>query len=366
MFPIQNTRLILTFIDLVKIPSPSWEEEGVISYIEKCAAECGYKSFRVKCGKSHNLLVRVPGSPKKKPVLCAAHTDTVTPCINVRPVITSDKISSDGTTILGGDDKAAVAVFIEAMRILSSSANDNPPIEFLFTCAEEIGLCGMKGMDFSLLKSKRAFVFDCSGTIGTAIVRAPSQIVIHAEVIGRAAHAGIEPEKGISAIVAMSDIITKLPHGRIDKETTANVGIVRGGLATNIVAERASFDMEMRSLNPAKLRTLEKKTISQIKDRAKKLNVKVKIDSHLEYQAFSLAKDESILEIVERSAKMIGKKALFTSSGGGSDTNVLNAKGLRAVNLSIGMTNVHSTREYILKKDIIDGCELLLSILANA
>jgi tripeptide aminopeptidase len=366
MQKINERRVIDTFLECVRIPSPSWKEESMIRYIERAVAALGYESIRSACRDSFNLLVRVPGDGSRKSVLFAAHTDTVTPCDNIQPVETGAKITSDGTTILGGDDKAAVAAFLEAMRVIKESPFPHAPAEFLFTCAEEVGLCGMKGMDYSLLKSKRGFVFDCSGSIGTMILRAPSQIILKVKVTGKAAHAGIEPEKGINAIRVLSEIIAKLPNGRIDKETTANVGIVSGGRATNIVPEFATFDMEMRSLSRTKLSALDKKVKEIIKKTALSRGAKVTIDSAVEYRDFSIPKSDPLVKTVEAAAKLTGVKPAYTSSGGGSDTNILNANGIRSVNLSIGMSNVHTTREFILKKDIIKGAQLVLSIMASA
>jgi tripeptide aminopeptidase len=366
MYSVNSRRVIDTFLECVKIPSPSWKEENMILYIENAAAALGYASERSVCRNSWNLIVRVPGDSDKKPVLFAAHNDTVMPCDAVRPVETAAKIMSDGTSILGGDDKAAVAAFIEAMTVLKEQPFSHPPVEFLFTCAEEVGLCGMKGMDYSRIKSKYGYVFDCSGSIGTMILRAPSQIILKAEVTGKAAHAGIEPEKGINAIRAAARIISKLPDGRLDKETTANVGIISGGRATNIVSEKAFFEMEMRSLDKTKLKALDKKIRQIIIKTAAAAKAKVKIVSTLEYTGFSISKTDPVVTIVEKAAALAGVKPVYSSSGGGSDTNVLNAKGIRAVNLSIGMSNVHTTKEYILKKDIIKGTELVLAILASA
>lgn len=361
---IRKERLVSTFLDLVKISSPSWKEEEVFRYIEKAAGGLGLECLRAKCGPSHNLVVRMAGDTSRKPLMFGAHADTVTPCDNVKPVIRGNRITSDGTTILGGDDKAAIAAFIEAMRVIREHNIQTPPIEWVFTCAEEIGLRGMKGMDFSMLKSKRAFIFDCSGPIGTVIARAPSQIIMHVDITGRAAHAGIEPEKGVSAIDIAAEIIMKLPRGRLDKETTSNVGMISGGRATNIVAEKASFDMEARSLDGKKLKTLEKKMIAIIKDTAKKRGGKAQVDSTLEYSSFNIPAKDPLIRVIDSACESIGAKMTVSSSGGGSDTNILNAKGIRAINLSIGMSNVHSTREFLLVSDLCKGCDMVVAIAA--
>jgi len=362
----RKDRLISTFLDLVKISSPSWKEEAVIKYIEKVASSLGLECRRSACGMSHNLVVRMEGDPARKPLIFGAHTDTVTPCEDVNPVTRGNRIMSDGTTILGSDDKAAIAAFLEAMRVIREHKIVTPTIEWVFTCAEEIGLRGMKGMDFSMLASKRAFIFDCSGPIGTVIARAPSQIIMRADITGRAAHAGIEPEKGISAIDIAAEIITKLPKGRLDKETTSNVGMISGGRATNIVAEKASFDMEARSLDGKKLKALEKKMITIMKDIAKKRGGKIAVKSAIEYSSFNIPSNDPLIRTIDSACDAIGAKMKITSSGGGSDTNVLNAKGIRAINLSIGMSNVHTTREFILISDLCKGCDLVIAIAAIA
>ena len=356
-------RLINYFMDLVKIPSPSWKEDGVLDYIINTVN--GYKADvnKIKCGDSYNLLIRLNGNITKIPVLFSAHMDTVLPCENVNPVLTKNKITSDGTTILGADDKAAIAVFLEVIACLKERNLPHGPVEFLLSCAEEVGLYGIKGFDLSLLKSKYAFVFDSEGSIGSVILKAPYQTNFDIKIKGKAAHAGIAPEKGISAIRIASEIITKIPHGRIDQETTVNVGIVSGGKATNIVAEDALIALEARSINRNKLKSIESKIENIARNVTEKNKAKIKFSKKLEYSGYEIKESDKIVQILENAFQKIKIKPVYKSSGGGSDTNIINTSGVKAVNLSIGMNDVHTKKENIKIKDFVDGTRLVLAII---
>ena len=362
---INKERLINYFLDLVKISSPSWKEHGVLDYIVNIMS--GYKADvkKYKCGDSYNLLIRLSGNTPKTPVLFSAHTDTVIPCESVKPILTKTKITSDGTTILGADDKAAIAVFLEVISCLKEKNMPHGTVEFLFTCAEEIGLCGIKGFDLSLLKSKYAYVFDSEGGIGKVILKAPYQTTFDIKIKGRAAHAGIAPEKGISAIRIASEIITGIPHGRIDRETTVNVGIVTGGKATNIVAEEASISLEARSINRNKLRAIEAKIENIAKSVTEKNKAKLHFFKKLEYSGYEIKENDKIVKILKEAFEKIKIKPIFESSGGGSDTNIINTSGIKAVNLSVGMSDVHTKKEYIKIKDLADGTRLVLAIIGS-
>lgn len=364
MAEINRERLIATFVDLVKIASPSWKEIGVIEYLEKKLDIKGVTCERFPCGDSFNLLVKVEGTRGGLPVLFSCHTDTVTPCENVNPVVTPSKISSDGTTILGGDDKAAVAAFLEAIRALKESGAQHGPLEFIFSCAEELGLYGIKGFDLSKVKSRYAFVFDSGGDIGRIVLKAPYHLTYRVSVKGKPAHAGMEPEKGVSAVRALAEMISAIPHGRIDRETTVNVGTISGGRATNIVAESAEMTLEARSISRKKLAAVDGKISGILKKISKRRGVKVTIKKNLEYSGFSLSEKDRVVRIVSDAMKTLGIIPSYEVSGGGSDTNVINRAGIRAVNVSVGMRNVHTEKEYIFTKDLVNGARLVLAIIA--
>jgi tripeptide aminopeptidase len=363
MIEINRDRLVRTFLELVKISSPSWKELPVIEYIEKSVSEYGAQCRRFPCGESFNLLITVQGNRKGETGLFSCHTDTVTPCENINPIVTDLKIASDGTTILGGDDKAAVAVFIEAIRNLKEYALLHGDLEFLFSCAEELGLYGIKGFKMSHLKSKYAFVFDSGGDIGSIVLKAPFHLTYKVHVKGKSAHAGMEPENGVSAIRALSEMISIIPHGRIDKETTVNVGTISGGSATNIVAVSAEMTVEARSLSKKKLKKIDTKITAAFKAIAKKNRAKVTIKKTMEYEGFALSKDDRVVQIAANAIASLGIMPRFEVSGGGSDTNVINKAGIDAVNLSIGMRNVHTKKEFVKIQDLVKGTKLVHAII---
>ena len=190
MYEITKERLVKTFVELVEISSPSWQEKKVMNYIIKRFNNLGAVCTTHQCGESHNLLVKISGDSKRTPILFSGHMDTVIPCENVKAIVTDTKITSDGTTVLGSDDKSAIAIFIEAFEYIKENKIPHGNIEILLTCAEELGLKGIKGFDLNLLESKFGFVFDSSGDIGRIIVKAPYHSNMKISIKGRASHAG--------------------------------------------------------------------------------------------------------------------------------------------------------------------------------
>lgn len=360
---VNKDRLVDTFIDLVRIPSPSWKESGVIRYITRILKKLDVPYRLLPCGPTHNLLAKLEGDRSVKPILFSCHMDTVIPCDRINPVIEGNRISSDGESILGGDDKAAIAAILETLRILKEKKLPHGPLEFLFSSAEEIGLKGIKEFDFSLLKSRYAFVFDSGGDIGTVVINAPTQITMEIKIRGRAAHAGMEPEKGISAIRVLAEIIASIPHGRIDESTTVNVGVMSGGKATNIVAEEAMCRLEIRSLYRERLKSVETSLKKICREKEKSSKAKISVTRNLEYESFTIDPHSNIAVIAAKAVRGISKTPRFTTSGGGSDTNIINRSGIKAVNMSIGMRNVHTKNEYIQISDLIDGTRLMLSLI---
>lgn len=363
MYNINRDKLVKTFVELAEIPSPSWHEQNVMNYIIKRFSRLGAECTTYRCGESENLLIRFKGARGRSTVLLSGHMDTVIPCAKVRAVVTDTKISSDGTSVLGSDDKAAIAIFIEAFEYLKKHGIDHGPVEILLTCAEELGLKGIKGFDLSILKAKYGFVFDSSGKIGRVIVKAPFHSNMDITVKGKASHAGMAPEKGINAIRVLSEIISALPSGRIDDESTINVGIVTGGMATNIVPEFAGCKLEVRSIDRKKMSAIEKQVRDTVKCICAKNRAKSKIERTLEYSGFRVSPDEKISQLVASAMKRIKIKPEFVAMGGGSDTNIINSSHIRAINLSCGMQKIHSTDEFIMIKDLVRGTELILSIL---
>jgi tripeptide aminopeptidase len=363
MYNVNKKRLIKTFSDLVKISSPSWQEDGVREYVMNSLKKLRVTCKKFKCGDSYNLLITAGGDKKRRPILFSAHMDTVPPCDGVSPVVTDRKISSKGPTVLGSDDKSAIAMFIEGLHQITETGMPHGPVEILLSCAEEVGLFGIKGFDMKRLKSKCAFVFDSDGSIGKIVLKAPYHSTMHITVIGKAAHAGMEPEKGINAINVLSEIITRLPSGRVDHETTVNIGTITGGRAINIVAEEARCVLEARSIDKNKLVRCESIIRKTTQETAIQYGARCKISRTLEYSGFSIRTDDQVVRTAVAAMKRIGVKHQFEISGGGSDTNIFNTAGIKAVNLSAGMQSVHTTKEFILIRDLILGTKLMLSLI---
>jgi tripeptide aminopeptidase len=363
MYAIDRNAVIKTFTDLASLPSPSWEEGKVISYIEKAFKKLGGRTARYACEDSHNLLVTIPGTRKGDPFLLSAHTDTVAPAKKFTPVIKSDRIYSDGTSVLGGDDKSAIAMFLEGIRYAQKNTIPYPDVELLFSCAEEQGLRGIKCFDFSPIKSKRGVVFDSAGDIGGITLIAPYHLTMTIEAKGQAAHAGIEPEKGKNAIKALASIIAALPDGRIDSTTTMNTGLIAGGMATNIVPREAWTKLEIRAVEKTTLKKLEKAVKKTSREVGKEQSIKITITSEMDYDGYSVSENNPLVSSIARSMEKIGVTPKMEITGGGSDTNIINKNGLTAVNLSCGMEKIHSTEEYITIKNLVKGTELVVSLL---
>ncbi len=363
MYDINKEKLIKTFVDLVEISSPSWHEKPVMDYIIKRFKSLNAECIQYPCGESHNLLVKISGDNKRTPILLSGHMDTVVPCENIRAIVTDTKITTDGKTVLGSDDKAAIAIFIEAIEYIKEKKISHGNIEILLSCAEELGLKGIKGFDLNLLKSKYGFVFDSSGDIGRIIIKAPYHSNMQIHIKGRASHAGMAPEKGINAIRVLSEIITLLPNGKIDEETTLNVGVISGGRATNIVAEEAFCDLEVRSIVKNKMVDAEKNVREIVKKICSKYGARARIERTLEYAGFVISENDPVSLFTSQAMKKIKLKPEFVAMGGGSDTNIINSSKIKAINLSCGMQKIHSTDEFIMIKDLVNGTRLAVSLI---
>lgn len=360
---INEKRLIQTFIKLVKINSISYHEEKIIQYLLAEFKNLGLKVKFQKVDNTGNIVAVLKGTLEQQAVFFNAHMDTVEPGKNIKPVITDTVIKSDGTTILGSDDKSAIAVFLEGLRIIKEKKVKHPDLYFVITYAEEQGLIGVKNFDFSLLKAKQGYSWDADGRIGTAVLSAPTHYQYVITVHGKAAHAGIAPEKGINAIKLSGALMNKIKTGKIDNETTANIGKIQGGRATNIVPDHVVFEGEVRSRNNVKLKRYLsdlKKTILQFKKQNK---VRIDLKLSLAYKAYNFSSNHPLIRRFQSACEVLKIKPVFSQSNGGSDSNIFNQNHFSCLNLGIGMSNVHSTKEYIRKKDLINGVRLFLSLI---
>lgn len=351
-----SKKLIDQFLEMVKIPSESGNEKEMIEYLEKEFQELAGKTTIDKYG---NLIVKIKAKrcEGKKPILLSCHADTVKPGVGIKPVIKDGVIRSDGSTILGADDKAGISELLEAIRV----SEIHPPLEIAISRQEEVGLLGVKNMDYNLISAKKGFLLD-NDVLDTIVIGGPSYFAIDVQVRGKAAHAGMEPEKGINAILAASKAISHLNLGRLDEETTANVGVINGGIIRNGVPDSATFLAECRSLKHAKAEKLANEMISTIAKQAKTLGAEVEIKVDNLCKAVDIPEDSWTVQTARKALQKIGIEAKTAFITGFTDASIYNNKGIEMAVIGIGARQEHSTEEHIYIKDMEKAVNMLLEI----
>jgi len=355
---INRNRLVKTFMDLVQIDSPSGEEEAMAQEITRRLEGFGFKVMRDEYG---NLVANDGG---ENPILLSAHLDTVEPGRGIKPSIDGDRIVSDGTTILGGDCKCGIAAIMEALESIIEDGIQHIGLEVAFTREEEIGLVGARNLDLSLITSKEAIVFDGEGPASQITSASPTYIGFDIEITGRAAHAGVEPEKGISAIRIAAELIVRLPQGRLDDQTTFNVGSIEGGTVRNAVAETTLVRGEFRSRSIESLDEIR----AQISDAITEVSAmfpEAAIENHLhtEFETYTLTDDDPATARVKATLQELGMEPVMRPSGGGTDGNVFRLNDISAVVVGMADHGMHTVREYVVIPELVDTahlCEALL------
>lgn len=373
MLPIDRERLVNEFIELVQIDSETKYETEIASVLKKKFTDLGLEVLEDNAKEqtahgANNLICNLRGNLKdSKTIFFTAHMDTVTPGKNVKPKVRNDYIVSDGTTILGADDKAGIAVLLETIRTLKENNVSHGDIQFVITVGEESGLVGAKALDTNLLHAEFGYALDSDGDIGSLIVAAPYQSKITAKIFGKSAHAGVEPEKGISAITVAAKAVTQMKLGRIDEETTANIGYFQGGkkTQTNVVCDYVEIVGEARSLQKAKLQQQVEEMKKAFIDVAKRYGATAEVDIAEMYPGFQLKRDEPVVQIAQQTAKRLGFSTELLKSGGGSDANIFNSYGIPTANLAVGYEFIHTTKERIHIDNLIHLTELVIGIIQN-
>lgn len=370
---INKKRLIDEFIELVKIDSPSSKEGKVAQVLVKKLEEIGCEVIiddaGVKAGgETGNVIATLKGNKEGKTLLFSSHMDTVSPGIGIKPIIDEAKgiIKSDGTTVLGSDDKAGIAAILEGLRFIKENNIQHPDIQVVFSIWEEGGLFGAKYLDYSKINADFGFVLDSGGSPGEIIVQAPAQDAIKVKITGKPAHAGLAPEKGISSIMVAARAIENMNLLRIDEETTANIGIVNGGIATNIVMPELEIVAEARSLSEDKLDNQTNHMVETFKKAAQEFGAEIDIQVNRAYAPFTIEENDEIVQLAKRAFSNMNLESKTTSTGGGSDTNILNKNGIKAVNLGIGMKNAHTLEEYIAIEDLINSSIMVVELIKQA
>jgi len=362
------------FLTLVKINSPSRKEGALAGYLKKRLLELGAEvyedhSSQATGSDTGNIIATFPGDESKPVILLAAHMDTIGDTEGIEPLIQDGVIYSGGKTILGADDKAGIAVILGALSILQeedakTGGYSHGPIEVLLTVQEEVGLIGVKNLDYNL-KSVFGYVLDADGPVGTIVNASPSNYNIDIVVEGKAAHAGVAPEKGINAIVVASEAIAGIHSGRVDEETTSNFGIISGGKARNIVADRVEIKAEVRSRNKVTLEREADKMIKKFEDTAAKYQAKLSYSKNQTYETFALSPKHEAISNAIKAGEKLGLEVTLKATGGGMDANILNTKGISCAALGLGNGNPHTNEEYVSIEEMQKAVQFVVNILKN-
>ncbi|MDR1015145.1 MAG: M20/M25/M40 family metallo-hydrolase [Coriobacteriales bacterium] len=370
-------RLLDTFLDLVRIDSPSLREANVAAYCKQALEEAGCTvrfdtSAPTTGSDTGNLVALLPAAPDTgdasapaPSLYLSAHMDTVSPGEGIEPVIADGVITSAGDTVLGGDDKVGVAAIIETVRTLAEAAasgRPHPAIGALLSVGEEIGLRGAHAMDCRDLGCAPCLVLDASGAPGVVVTGAPFHYLFEATFTGRAAHAGIEPERGVSAIALASKAVLAMQLGRLDERTTANVGIISGGNAFNIVPGSCVVTGEFRAMDEGRAREVKAQLAEALDAAVCGTDGSVAVEWEEEYRAFQIGEDDPLVQLVLAEARSLGLPAQTAVSGGGSDANVFAEKGMRALVLGTGMTDVHGLSESLAVADLEALARLCIAV----
>lgn len=375
-YPIARERLATTFTNLCEIDSPSRRERRVADYLQGLFTELGADSIVEDDSSEHtasncgNLLIRFAGTIIKDPIFFACHMDTVEPGNKVQVLRNGDLFTSRGNTILGGDDKSGISAVIELIRVLKESKMDHGPIEIVLTTCEEIGLLGAKHLDHRLLQAKHGYALDSTG-IDKVVTGAPAANRLKIKVHGIAAHAGLNPEQGVSAFCLAAKAIADLRLGRLDEQSTANFGLIQGGVATNIVPDLITLEGEVRSHSPTKLENYTKEIEATFRKvvqgwsaqtgGSKQPSVEITVEK--EYPVMSLQDDDQVITLVKKAGELLNRPIDFLVAGGGSDANILNSYGLKTAIIATGMNKVHTVDECLDLNDLVRLTELLLAII---
>lgn len=368
---IKQQRLVDEFLELIQIDSAPRDERLIADALLGKLHDLGFTVQEDDAGEkiggnAGNLIATLQGTKDAPPLLFCAHMDRVEPGRGIKPQIAEGVIRSDGTTILAADDVAGIAAILEAVRVIQEEQIPHGPIEILFTVAEEGGLHGAKALDPSRLQAKAGFFLDSGGPVGTIVVQAPAQKSIKGTITGKAAHAGVAPEEGISAILVAAQALTKMKLGRVDGETTANIGVVKGGTATNIIPDRLDFEGEARSLDNAKLEQQVEHMVEVINTTCAEHGVQAELDVHHSYSAFRLTEEDYVVQLAVKAAEAMGLEPRLESTGGGSDANIINGYGIPSVILGMGYTDVHTTKEAIPLDQLAAAAKYVLSIIKES
>jgi tripeptide aminopeptidase len=364
----EREHLHQTFEALCRIPSPTGEERGVADWVTRELAALGIDIEEDDAGSAAgsnagNLLARIPGTGERTLMFCA-HMDTVPLTAPVEPLRRDGGWENANEGILGADNKAAVAAMLElARQIVPDPGRPEVGVEFLFTVAEETGLNGARNFNVGRLSSRFGYVFDHASPLGEIITASPTQVRIDAEIRGKAAHAGLQPERGVSAIVAAARAISNMPQGRFDPETTANVGMVSGGTATNVVPDRCTVSAEVRAVDQDQVDRYVTQAIDALQDAADSAGCDLDLKLQQQFTGYRSGSREPPVVLAAKALRRLGYEPSYRSSGGGSDANAFRVNGFPCTNIANGTERAHERTERVSFSALEANLELMLALL---
>ncbi len=360
----QNDVLDL-FLELIRIDAVSLQERPVADYIKQRLAARGIavheddaaQKLNGTCG---NLIVRLPGTGSTaEPLLLLAHMDTVHPTAGVKPVLKEETLWSDGTTILGVDNRAGVTLLLALIEELYQSKLCHRSLEIVFSVGEELGMLGAMALDFSQLKAREGFVFDCTARPGGYVASTPTAYDFRIAITGKAAHSAVAPESGINALSMAAHIMSGFPVGRINPHSVANFGTIHGGTADNVVPDQVALTGEFRSFLPEEITVLRERLTALCREAETRWGGRCEPSFLFSFQGFQFSPDMPLVLRLHRACAQVGVTPQPLVYYGGSDANVFNQHGIQIINTGIGAQNPHSRDEHIRPADLMTGFELL-------
>ncbi len=367
---VNKERLLAEFLELIQIDSETGNEGEIAPVLKQKFAALGLDVYEDQSKEitnygAGNLICTLDGNKFGPTIYFTSHMDTVTPGKGIKPIVKEDGyVYSDGTTILGSDDKAGIAALLEGIRLLKENNIPYGKIQFVITVGEESGLVGSRALEHEKVTAEYGFCFDSNGSVGKAVIAAPYQMKIFAKIHGKTAHAGVNPEAGVSAVTIASKAVAKMKLGRIDIETTANIGKFAGGknTATNIVVDLVEIEAEARSLVEEKVNAQVAHMKQCFEEAVQEVGGTVEFTSKLQYPGYKYSEEHPLVKIADQAIRALGREPHFFASGGGSDANVMAGYGIPTLNLAVGYEKIHTTEERMSIKELEKAAELFVSL----
>ena len=369
---INEQRLLKRFRDLILIDSPAQKEAACVAHIKKELESMGLEVHEDDAasrigGNANNLIAWKRGTLKDaQKIFLSAHMDTVEPTPSLQLIEEDGVIRTDGNTILGADCKSGLAPAIEAVQALIDTGEDHGDVCLLFSVQEEIGLKGADAMKIEDLNLDYGFVLDTGPPVGTYVTRTATHDKLDITIHGRPAHAGKDPENGLNALQVAADAIQGMKLGRIGPETTANIGSIEGGTATNVVMAEVRLKAEARSTSVEELDAQVAHMIDRFEAAAAAWGTTVEIDHQRHYRSYHVAEDTPVVRVAQAASLALGFDPKLRTTLGGSDANVFNAKGLPSIVVATGMDKIHTHEEFIKVQDLVDTARLALELIRQA